>query len=400
VFSLIPPAGAPVTFREISKIASSWARSEFGALSFEEKIRSHAGVRFCYLLNSGRSAQFLTLKALSELAHICKDEVVIPAYTCFSVAAAIARSGLKIRLVDIDPLTMDYDYDRLFDLDFSKVLAVIACNLFGILSNWERLWPIAREKEVFLIDDAAQSMGSLFKGRPSGSLGDIGFYSLNRGKNLSTFSGGILITNSERIAAKIQERMNNLTRPGINKEIGALVGMTIYSWFLHPKSYWFPNMIPFLNLGKTVFDKNFKVGHLADVQKSAGTILWRNLEGFNATRKENARKLAEGVLRSQEFKIPGYNELFLPVYLRLPLLAASKAKRYELVTALKRQGVIASTMYPSTIRQIVGVEKYLASAAGDFPGAKEVTEKLVTLPTHPYLRNKDIQKIISCFVEK
>ncbi len=396
---LIPPAGAPISFCEILKITSSWLRSDFCTELFEEKIKSHAKAKYCYLFNSGRTAQVFILKALSQIADPSKDEIVIPAYTCYSVAAAIAKSGLKIRLVDIDPLTMDYDYEKLLNLDFTKVLAIVACDLFGILSNWEKLWSMAKEKNVFLIDDAAQSMGTLFKGRPSGSLGDVGFYSLNRGKNLSTYSGGILLTDDDEIAARIQEDMQNLNRPDFSSEIKVLIKMTSYSWFLRPKLYWLLSMIPFLGLGKTVFDETFSLGHLTSFQKCAGAIVWGNLEGFNTVRVKNSRKLAEELLRLGRFEIPGYNEASCPTYLRLPLLTPNKAWRERAIAALRRQGIVASNMYPSTIRQIAGIEKYLACPAGDFPKAQEVVDKLLTLPTHPYLRESDIRKIVCCLTQ-
>jgi perosamine synthetase len=399
MFYLIPPAGTPISFYDILKITRLWLRSKSCTEMFEEKIRNHTGLRYCHFFNSGRTAQVFVLKALSELVGSSKDEVVVPAYTCFSVGAAIAKSGLKIRLVDIDPLTMDYNYEKLLSLDFTKVLAVIACNLFGILNNWQKLWSVAKEKNVFLVDDAAQSMGALFKGRPSGSLGNIGFYSLNRGKNLSTYSGGILLTDDDKIAARIQEGMKNLDRLDLSNEIKVYMKMTLYSWFLKPKLYWLPSMIPFLGLGKTVFDETFKLGHLTCFQKCAGTILWNNLKSLNTIRTKNSRKLAEGLLRSGRFKIPGYDESLCPAYLRLPLLTQNKAERDQAVTTLRRQGIVASTMYPSTLRQIAGIEKYLASEAADFPGAQVVVDKLLTLPTHPYLRESDVRRIISCLTE-
>lgn len=400
MFYLIPPAGTPISFYDILKITRLWLRSKSCTEMFEEKIRNHTGLRYCHFFNSGRTAQVFILKALSELAGSSKDEVVIPAYTCFSVGAAIAKSGLKIRLVDIDPLTMDYNYERLFSLDFTRVLAVVACNLFGILSSWEKLWSIAHQKDIFLIDDAAQSMGTLFKDRPSGSLGDVGFYSLNRGKNLSTYSGGILLTNNDKISARIQEDVKNLDRFNLSNEIKVFIKMTLYSWFLNPKLYWLPSVIPFLGLGKTVFNETFRLGHLTRFQKCAGAILWNNLKSLNTTRTKNSRKLAEGLLRSERFRIPGYDAASCPAYLRLPVLTQNKAERDQAITALRQQRIVASTMYPSTIRQIAGIEKYLASTTKDFPGAQEVAEKLLTLPTHAYLRENDIQKIIFCLTEK
>jgi dTDP-4-amino-4,6-dideoxygalactose transaminase len=400
MFHLIPPAGAPISFREIKEVIKSRIHSNSCEAVFKNKIKKHTGVRYCYLFNYGRTALLFILKALHDMAGLTKVEVVIPAYTCFSVAASIARTGLKIRLIDINPLTMDYDYDELSNLDFSKVLAVIACNLFGILSNWEKLLAIAREKRVFMVDDAAQSMGSSVKGRSSGSLGDAGFFSLGRGKNLSTYSGGILLTNSEEIAEKVEERIKGLAKPGLGREVKTLIEITLYSLFLRPKCFWLANMIPYLNLGKTIYDKTFSLGCLTESQKCAGSIFYSSLKWINTTRMENARKIARGILESGKYTIPGYDEEFCPAYLRLPLLSKDKTSRNRVIAALRKKGIVASTMYPSTIQQIPGIERHLSSSEGNFPGAQKVVDRLLTLPTHSYLSEKDLQRAISCLVEE
>jgi dTDP-4-amino-4,6-dideoxygalactose transaminase len=258
---------------------------------------------------------------------------------------------------------------------------------------------MALEKRVFLIDDAAQSMGSFFKGRPSGSLGNIGFYSLNRGKNLSTYSGGVLLTNNDEIAARIQKGIKSLDKLSLWSEIKVLIKITLYTWFLKPRFYWLPSMIPFLGLGKTIFDETFNLGALTMFQKCTGALLLRNLESLNTTRTRNARKLAEGLLKSGRFRIPGYNAPFCPVYIRLPVLAYNKADRDRAIKALRRKGIRASIMYPLTIRQIPGIEKYLASPDSDFAQAQDVAERLLTLPTHPYLRERDLDTIVSCLTE-
>jgi dTDP-4-amino-4,6-dideoxygalactose transaminase len=193
--------------------------------------------------------------------------------------------------------------------------------------------------------------------------------------------------------------MKNLDAPSIWSEIKALIKMTLYGWFLNPNLYWLPSMIPFLGLGKTTFDETFSLGHLTRFQKCAGAILWGNLEGFNTVRVKNSRKLAEELLRSGRFEIPGDDETSCPAYLRLPLLTPNKGWRERAIAALRRQGIVASNMYPSTIRQIAGIEKHLASTADDFPGAQEVVERLLALPSHPYLRENDLRKVVSCLGE-
>jgi len=399
MFRLIPPAGMAISFRDIIQMINLSLHKSNCSEQFEKAIKYYTNARHCYFFNSGRTALVFILKALSKQTDAARNEVVIPAYTCFSVAAAIAQSGLKIRLIDIDPTTTDYDYDKLSNINFTKVLAIVASNLFGIISDWQKLWSIARDKGIFLIDDAAQSMGSSYESKPSGILGDVGFYSLGRGKNLSTYSGGILLTNDDKIADSIKEEMLNMRKCSYGCEMNSLILITLYSFLLKPWLYWIPDMIPFLGLGKTIFDMNFHLGNLTDLQACLGNILHSKLDDINKKRIENSKKLAEGIMKLERYKIPGYFDTRCPIYLRFPLLASNKSKRDEVIDSLRRIGISASSMYPSTIRQIPGIDKHLTSPESDFPGAQIVVDRLLALPTHSYISDKDIHKMISCLAE-
>ncbi len=396
MFHLIPPAGTPISFRDIIQAVNLRLLKGNCSEQFENAVKNYTNAKYCYFFNSGRTALVFILKALSKQTDDTRNEVVIPAYTCFSVPAAIARSGLKIRLVDIDPMTMDYNYDKLSNINFTKVLAIVASNLFGIISDWQRLWSIARDKGIFLIDDAAQSMGSSYEGKPSGVLGDVGFYSLGRGKNMSTYSGGILVTDNDKIALYVENNMKVINKPGLINETCVLLKIILYILLLRPRLYWLPAMIPFLGLGETVFDKDFDLKRLTYLQICAGAVLMDNLMKVNVARAKNAHKLAESLLKMSQYMIPGYDKNKCPFYLRLPLLCSDKTDRDKVEISLKRQGIVASTMYPSTIRQIPGVKKFLASNDDCFPGAQIVVDKLISLPTHPYLTDDDILKITSC----
>lgn len=400
MFRLIPPAGTAISFHDIIKMVSLRLHESSCSKHFEKALINYTNAKHCYLFNSGRTVMVFILKALSKQTDDSKNEVVIPAYTCFSVPAAIARSGLKIRLVDIDPMTMDYNYEKLFNIDFTKVLAIMAGNLFGIVSDWQKLWSIAKDKGVFLIDDAAQSMGSGYEGKPSGILGDVGFYSLGRGKNLSVYSGGILLTNDDKIADSIKDDILNMRKCSYSCEMNSLILIIVYSLLLKPWLYWIPDMMPFLGLGKTIFDMDFHLDKLTNLQACLGNILYSKLEDINQKRIDNSKKLAEGILKIEWYKIPGYSEERCPVYLRFPLLASDISRRNQAIDSLRKTGISASFMYPSTIRQIPGIDKYLASPEDDFQGAQIVVERLLTLPTHSYVNNKDIHKMISCLTEK
>ncbi len=399
MFYLVPPTGTSITLADIYRIIKARISSDSQYDIFEDLVKKHADSNYCFLFNSGRTALVFILNSLSHLVDK-KKEVIIPAYTCFSVAAAIARSGLKIRLVDIDPMTLDYNYEELQSQNFDNVQAIIGCNLFGVLSDSNRLKSIANKENVFLIDDAAQSMGTSFHDRVSGSLGDAGFYSLGRGKNLSTVSGGILVTDNEHIASNINMKMKNMGKTNFIFDMKILLNIILYSLFLHPRLYWLPDRMPFLKLGQTIFDKHFIIGSLSDLQKCAGVVLFPKLDNVNAIRSKNARAICEGIFNDARFRIPGYSADRFPIYLRLPVLARNSHERDKTIATLRQTGIKSSAMYPSTIRRIEGIEKYLVNPEDDFEGAQTVVDQLFTLPTHHYVKKSDIDKIIDCLTGK
>jgi perosamine synthetase len=391
---LVPPAGFPISLPDIGRIVMAAIRPSSGEDEFSGQIKSFTGAGHCFLFNLARTGLYFTLKAMASFADKSKQEVVLPAYTCFTVAAPVARAGLKIRLVDIDPLTMDFDYTQLKRLDFDRILAIIPSSLFGIIADWDSLEKIRQEHQVFLIDDAAQAFGSYHHGRAAGSFGDVGLYSLDRGKPLSTYLGGVLITDNDNLALKIKDLVGQMNEPGLMTSLGMLAKIIMYSLFLRPWLYWLPNSLPFLKLGQTIFDENFRIDRLSKLQSCSGLILLPKLEEVIKKRRQNGVRLCRALLASGKFQIPGSDREPLPVYLRLPLLARNKHERDLLISGLRARGIAAGLMYPATIRQIRGIEKYMATEAADFPGAQQVVDRLVTLPTHPYVGDKDIARII------
>jgi perosamine synthetase len=396
LFYLLPPAGTPVTFGEILRAWLRRADLSGDRSPFRDQLRAYTGARTVELVSNGRTAQYLLLKGVGKLAGAAKTEVIIPAYTCFSVAASVARAGLRMRLVDVDPATLDYRYDLLQKVDTSSVAALSACNLFGLISNWDTLLAFGRERGLFLIDDAAQTLGSQSDGRLSGTFGDAGFYSFDRGKNLSTYSGGAIITSDDRLAGLVADALKEVPPPGTLAELSVLVKLLLYGLFLRPRCFWFPNLLPFLGLGETVYDPAFDVGRPTRLQQALGDLMFERLTAVNQRRRENGRRLAREILSLGPYEIPGFVEHACPIYLRLPVLAKDRETRDRLVARLRRAGIVASTMYPSTIADIAELGPLLANPQEAFPGARRIVDCLLTLPTHPYVRDRDLVKIVSC----
>jgi len=394
MFRLIPPAGTPISLIDLFKITGHRFSGRDVGRSFRKRLVDLTGSTECFFFSSGRAALYVAIKALRELADPRRDEVVLPAYTCFSVPASIARAGLRVRLVDIDPMTLDYNFENFERMDFSKVLAIAGCNMFGILSDWNRLRGIAARHGIFTVDDAAQSLGSRYDGKPSGSLGDFGILSFGRGKNLSLYSGGALVTNRQDLSDMINRHRPVPGSNGSDGELSSAVKLALYALFLKPGFYWLPSLLPFLGLGETVYDENFIVDKLKDIQLCAGDRLSDKLERNNHVRMENSRKLIEGLRTSGEFNVPGSRCKDLPVYLRLPVIVRDSETRDKLLIRLRRNGIAASKMYPSTLRRIGALEKHLADGGDNYPGSQLVVDRILCLPTHPYLSARDIDRMI------
>jgi len=393
MFYFLAPAGIPISLEDLSKAVRLRKSGISYSALFLEHIAEIVDSDYAFDFNSGRTALAVILDALSELAKDGRNEVVIPAYTCYSVASAVVRCGLKIRLCDIDPVTLDYDYEKLQEVDTSRVLAVVACSLFGISCDWESLRQLQRENGYFLIDDAAQSFAVNSEDCAPGTCGDVGFYSFGRGKNLTTYSGGVAVTDNDDIARKIEEKSAGLGHAGRVSDGIALGKMAAYGLMLRPELYWIPNSIPFLGIGETIFNSGFPMARMCEMSCRLGSVLLDRISLLNSIRIGIADTLLNRLRDCPDLRFPGYDGDVVIPYLRLPILAANKSVRDTAISRLRASGIGASAMYPSTIAEIPGIDVHPSERSGELSGAKEIADCLLTLPTHPYVTGRDIERM-------
>ena len=229
-FRHVAPAGAPIRLSDLSGAARLAVSGRDATVLLRESVQARFGVRRCFLTSTGRAGMTILLKALRRLASRDRNEVVIPSYTCFSVAASIVKAGLRPRLADVSTETLDFHSGGLADTDFSRVLAIVATNLYGMPDDLAALSDVARANGVFLIDDAAQAMGASGHGRLSGTWGDAGIFSLDKGKNVTAIDAGIIVTNSDAVAAALDEEMAALEPPsGAESSMGALKALAYWA---------------------------------------------------------------------------------------------------------------------------------------------------------------------------
>jgi dTDP-4-amino-4,6-dideoxygalactose transaminase len=375
----IPPAAAPLGWRDLGRGLAGFFSDRTSTQKIEAEMKAYFGVKHLFLVSSGKAALTLILLALKSLSP--KREVVIPAYTCFSVPSAILKAGLDIALCDLDASTFDFDYKLLERAVSEETLCVVPSHLFGIPSKMDRVHRLCRERGVYVVEDAAQAMGGSYKGAKLGTLGDVGFFSLGRGKNITCGSGGIVITNSDAVAEAIRRYYHSLDAPGTAETIGEFLQVVLMALFIRPTLFWFPAGLPFLKLGETFFHRDFPVKKLSE-DKAALLRNWRRrLEQSNQTRAETAAYF-RGHLK---MKMPEEEES-VP-YLRLPILMNRREGRDRLYALSRKQGYGLSLMYPTPINEIEEIKGRFDEGA--FPVAKRVAETLLTLPTHPYLSERD-----------
>lgn len=381
--STLPPTAALVPLRGFLAGYAALLSSGSYCDRLEQELRDTFGIDHVFLVSSGKAALALILSGLKRLSS--KRKVVMPAYTCYSVPSAVVKAGLEVALCDVTPATLDLDLKQLARTLDEQTLCVLPTHLFGLPADLDGVQALCRPRGITVVEDAAQAMGGMRQGRWLGTTGDVGFFSLGRGKNLSSGGGGVIITKSGTIAAAIQEEYDRLPKESRWTAIVNLAELIATEVFIRPPLYWLPAGLPFLGLGETRFYRDFPIERMAEA-RAATLDGWRHrLDESNRTR----RKQAEAFIQELAALVPEVQALTDPdsSYLRLPVLVRNRAVKQALCARAAALGLGISGAYPGTLQQIPELHDRLASF--EYPGATEVVDRLVTLPTHRFVQPAD-----------
>ncbi|MCU7838013.1 MAG: DegT/DnrJ/EryC1/StrS family aminotransferase [Candidatus Thiodiazotropha sp. (ex Troendleina suluensis)] len=387
MFRHLPPSGSPIKTKELLEwIKDSTLRID-RRHDLTSMINNKFNVDFSYLLSTGRGAMVLLLKSLRDLANANhRNEVVVPAYTCYSVASSIIKAGLKIRICDIDPETLSYNIDQLKNIPYDNVLCILTANLYGLPNQLTEIEMLAEKHNVYLIDDAAQSINSKYKGRYAGTFGIAGIYSLDKGKNITSIDGGIIVTRSKELSNIIDERYKELDSPTFRDNVITTVKILIYYFLLNPYVYWLPANLPFLKLGDTIYDDKYLIKKYSSMFAPIALLQLSRVDSITASRVGNGLWYDTNLSQNTIIKKITVLESALPAYLRYPIRVLDRNKRDLLVESYKKYGVTIS--YPNSLdnldeiaEHVVGMEKCHV--------AEQVANELITLPTHIFVKEED-----------
>ena len=329
------------------------------------------------LTDSGTSALVLALRAVARPG----ETVAMPAYACVDLIAAARRANVRIRLFDIDPLTLSPDMDSLSRVLAERVSAVVVAHLYGFPADMLAVMELARSNGVPVIEDAAQHACATVAGRPTGSFGELTVLSFGRGKGTTSGRGGALLARGE-FAPRLSEMVRSLARASSVRDIAVAKA----SWLLgRPAIYGLPASIPALHLGETVYHA---AGEPQLMSLAAAALLYRTLPGMHSAasaRRSKALLLSDAAAQSRHLTAVRETDGGRSGYLRFPVLLR------EGISDSPSLGIARG--YPLPLAAEPEVRPALVASQESLHGAMELAARLVTLPTHHMVEQPDIVRL-------
>lgn len=348
---------------EIDEVLKKVIDSQYFILSqdvkaFETEVAAYTGVSFAAGVASGTDAIIL---ALSAIGIGPGDLVITTSFTFFATAESISRLGAKPLFVDIDPETYNIDPGKIEDLleaadegTLDKIKAIVPVHLYGQCADMERIMAISEKYGIEVVEDCAQAIGAVYKGRRAGSFGKAGSFSFFPSKNLGGFGDGGMVASSD---SSLIDRIKKLRIHGSSEQ------------YIHDE-----------------------IGYNSRLDSLQAAILRVKLkkldEWFDARRAIAAR----------------YDEAFSGTGINIPKVAEGNVHTYHQYTValderndfmqyLNDKGIAARVYYPVPLH-LQPCYRDLKYSIGSLPVSESLSERVCSLPVYPELTEEKITYII------
>lgn len=354
-----PPVGVPVAFQK---------RSDSSALD-----RFFPGTHQAWI-DSGTSALALALQNIWQESGHDKTEVVIPAYGCPDLVAAVRFAGFRARPIDLAFERSGYDMYALGEALGPQTAAIIAVNFLGIPENIESIIALAKPLQIAVIEDNAQWFPAL----PAqySIRGDYATFSFGRGKAVNLLGGGLALSRRPWRVEPSPDGFSALS------EIRWQAKGQVINLLSRPAFYRWLELLPFLGLGKTEYHELVDLTVFPDYKKPYLAENLRRYAGYSRDVEQIFRASLIG--NRLHDHLASHSQRLL----RFPLLFSSKQKRDQAHARLQAAGLGSSCFYAQPLSQISSIpEDALIPAANS--NAQAFAQRLLTLPTHPRVQPVD-----------
>ncbi len=386
--SKIPIIVSSIDFKELTD-SLLFSRSQKTISEFACALSNFFKSRYIFLTNYGVSSLYIILLACKEMSS--KREVVLPAYGPGSLVRVVTKAGLKPVLCDISLNDFNIDMDLLSSVVSSNTLAIVLVHLFGVpIPNID----VLKQKlpqDIFLIEDCAQAMGTLFKGKTVGSFTDASFFSFNRGKNLPLCAGGCIATNSSDIAKVLNSvYLQHSLCYGYIESLFFLFKVLGFSLATKPLLYGLG--YPIISRFKDTAPVNdFKVTKISRFQASLGLSLLKKADILFRIRHKNGIYLFSSLKGIEGLLLPQIPEYSWTVFNRFPIVFKEISKRKKAEEKLWNCGIETSGMYLRPLHHMFN----LGQEKDYFPHSVYLAPRLLTVPVHPLISDSALDKIIT-----
>ena len=328
----------------------------------ERVIAEYCKTRYAIGVASGSDALLLSLMALGIGPG---DEVILPPFTFFATAGVVSRVGANPVFVDIDPKTYNIDPSKIEAEVTSRTKAIMPVHLFGQCADMEPLLQIAKEKQLYVIEDAAQALGAEYRpprypeGRRAGQMGDLGCFSFYPTKNLGAFGdAGMVVTDHPQLAERVRILRVHGNQPKyFHKWIGAN-------------------------------------SRLDTIQAAILLVKFRHLERWTIERQKRAARY-QSLFQDLLASVPGLGlpkiqyenrHIFNQYVIRVP-------ERNRLKEFLLKEGIGTDIYYPLPLH-LQECYAFLKHRQGDFPISERASEEALALPIYPELTEEQQGRVV------
>ena len=339
---------------------STWISSSGKFIKlFEHKFAEYIGAKYGISCSNGTVALHLALLALGIGPG---DEVIVPSLTFIATANSVLYTGARPIFVDCEEDTWNIDPNKIQGLITPKTKAIIAVHLYGHPCEMDHIKEIAKKRELSLVEDAAEAIGSSYRGKRCGSIGDISTFSFYGNKTITTGEGGMVLTNDKKLA----EKVTILKTQGVDPR----------------RRYWF-----------TKLGYNYR---MTNIQAGIGFAQLENVDKFLYKRRQIARWYNDN--------LSGYIGLTLPVernhtnhsYWMYSILIESEFKksRNEVINHLASRGIETRPFFYPMHTMPVHRRKDLLLEISE-----RISRKGINLPTFYQLEKKQVDYICKTLLE-
>ncbi len=344
----VQAAKAVVESGVLSQFVGGWCDDFYGGpkvKEFERDCERFFGVKHAITVNSWSSG--LTA-AIGAIGIEPGDEVIVSPWTMCATATAILHWNAIPVFADIEPVTFNLDPKSVERAITPYTKAILAVDIFGQSADMVALRDIANRHGLKLISDTAQAPCAISQGQYAGTLADVGGYSLNYHKHIHTGEGGILVTNDDEIAERLQLIRNHAEGVVAGKGVANLTNMIGY---------------------------NFRLG---EIESAIGIEQLKKLKGFVATRQRAAQRLTEGLKGLRGLKTPvvslGNTHVYY-VYAMVLDVAALGVSRTRIFEALEAEGIEGLAPGYTNLHMLPMYQQKIAYGSKGFPWTSDICHR-------------------------